>query len=293
MVGVAGPRTARGRIRWAPASPEGSISFGWVAHRSEVPVVLPPQREAEFWHVAPDRWRIEAAGEVRAVHDGERVVVWLADGPVSGTRLLAPGGPADLLHPVAPGGPRLPGGREPSTGSVAEAELLGRRCWHWTHEGGELWVDDASGCALRRTTAEGTLELTELEIDCLVENDLFSAPDDVPPAPPLGGVPPEPHEHPRRPDEPPFRVPWWPFGCTAFPIAGDPDVPEVLLVLQEAPSGTDLWLGIAPAGRDARTAGDSFHRWEGDGWTFALSWRGTLDETDLRQLVDSVPRAWT
>lgn len=98
---------------------------------------------------------------------------------------------------------------------------------------------------------------------------------------------------PREPDnEPSFVVPWWPRGGGSEVVSGDPSLPEVLLLLT-AMDGPEVHLGITRAGRTAPVrAGRSVHRWDGDGWSFALSYRGPADPELLARVAGSVPARW-
>ena len=103
--------------------------------------------------------------------------------------------------------------------------------------------------------------------------------------------PPRPRERPSAP----FQVVWWPHGVAGEPVAGDPEVPEVLLRLMTDGDrrSPQVWLGIAPDGHAARVQERAVvRRWDGDGWSFALSWRGDLTAEEVDRLVASTPRSW-
>jgi hypothetical protein len=253
--------------------------------------------EVEFWHAAPDRWRVDRPDGPLCRSDGTTAVVWSDDGLEVGGALLVFHGPPSLLHPPAD----LRFG-EPADGTVSPDELLGRRCWRWERPDASLWVDEQTGCALRIERAEGRLELTAFETDVELEAGLFAVPADVlagervkEPPPPRPGQLPVP---PRRVEAPSarFRVVWWPHGVAAEAVAGDAAVPEVLLRLMTdgAPTSPAVWLGIAPRGREPRVQSRAaVRRWDGEGWSFALSWRGEMSDEDVDRVVASTPPAWS
>jgi hypothetical protein len=299
---VASPRTARGRFVRSPTSGSERQSFAYAGPRP-VFAGVPADVEVEFWHGAPDRWRIDAPAGPVCRSDGVAAVAWSDRGVEVGPRLHLLGGPDVLLHPSAPHRSGRPGDRAPDdhTGTIVPAELLGRRCWRWETADGVVWVDEATGCALRQDSAQGRAELTAFEVDVDLDPALFVPPVDV--VPEAGAVRSDerpaapdafPGEPPGRP-EAPFRVVWWPFGVNSHVLAGDPAVPEVLLELRTTGADGDprFWLGVAPSGHRPRTRQRASTRtWEGDGWSFALSWRGDVSADDLDRVVASVPRSW-
>lgn len=291
---VASPRTARGRSLWSPAGESWRSRFTY-AGRRPVMAHVPAEIEVAFWHAAPGRWRVDAPEGPVCRSDGTTAVGWTPGGVDLGGALLVFHGPPDLLHPVdAHRGDEL-------DGTVTLDELLGRRCWRWERPASTVWVDEATGCALRIDSPDGRLELTAFEADVDLDPDLFSTPADVlagarptePPPSRPGQVaePPPGREQPRAP----FRVVWWPHGVAGEAVAGDPAVPDVLLqlVTDGERSSPQVWLGVAPAGREPRVQPRAaVRRWEGDGWSFALSWRGELPAEDVDRLVASTPRTW-
>ena len=265
---------------------------------------VPPDVEVEFWHGAPDRWRIDAPAGPICRSDGAGAVAWSDAGAQVGPRLHLLGGLDALVHPRPPERGRRPRDRSADdlTGTVEPAELLGRRCWRWKTSDGTTWVDEATGCALRQDSPQGRAELTDFSVDVEIDPGLFVTPADTvrdaeQAHPQEGSSAPvdEPaREHPARPAAP-FRVVWWPFGVASQVLAGDVAAPEVLLELRTRGADGDprFWLGVAPSGHRPRTRQRASTRtWEGDGWSFALSWRGEVSADELDRVVASVPRVW-
>ncbi len=299
---VASVPSATGTFRWAP---RGEGGFGWAfSGRPPALVQVPPDEDVAFWHVAPDRWRLEAAGELLAVSDGQRAVTWVSDGPRAGRTLLMPSGPAALLEPGHAGAgfaARRPGRDEVRDDQVERDDLLGRRAWRWRSGSSVWWLDEETGCGLRHESPGGTLELTGLRIGDRIDEAVVAVPA-VDPAEVVEWPPRRPGQEtaPAEPPLPPpsrrpeFTVTWWPAGALSYPHDGDPDAPEVLLVLNTVGDDTpEFVLGVAPAGTPARTMpGCAVRRWRGDGWEFALSWRGEVDPADVERVVASVPERW-
>ena len=283
---VAHPAAARGTYRWHTDRAQMSDGTGWFAFAGDIPAPLhvPPDTDVAFWYEAPGRWRIEVDGVLTGVCDGQRAVARTGDHVHAGSRLLAPGGPGRLLHPEPQDGP---------DGEVAADTRLGRACWRWTSRAATWWLDHDTGVALAYEDAVLRAELRALELTT-DGADFTLPPDLLAQARPL--VAPEPlddgggdeNEH----GEPEFTVPWWPGGTLCWPESGDADVPEVLLVLG-AGDRPRFWLGVAPLPRAAPVKQRArSHRWTGDGWSFALSWRGELSPEDLERVVASVPTTW-
>lgn len=299
---VAAPASASGVYRWRVVR-EAPESLGWFGYASEVPapVFVPPDVDVSFWHAAPGSWRLEVAGELLAVADGERALV-VDEGRVHvGAVLLAPRGPARLLQP---GRPQRGPYEEPALGEVHADERLGRRCWRWVAPDATWWLDHETGIALAYADADIAAELLELQLDCPIDPALFVPPpelleqgesvttrrvDDWTPLPDGREI-----EREQASWQPEFTVAWWPYGSSAYPESGDPTVPEALLVLL---TGGDpeprFWLGVAPQPRPAPTkAGARTRTWDGDGWSFALCWRDELPDELVDRVVASVPSAW-
>lgn len=290
-VAVASPRTARGRFRWTPPEPDWNVSVGWAGSGPPVMACVPDDVELAFWHAAPGSWRVEGPAGLVCTSDGRTAVVHRTDDIQVGGHLIMGVGPDGLLHP-SDGRSRRRLQQPDTSGTVAADELLGRPCWRWAAAERTLWVDDQTGCALRLDDADGSRELTAFEVDVEVDPALFAPPDGVTlpreerSARPAGPPPPRPTAG--------FTVAWWPQGAPGHPIEGDASVPELLLELHTASDDAPrFWLGVAPAGVPARVRrGSRVRRWDGDGWAFALSWRGELPDEDVEQVVASIPRAW-
>ena len=120
---VASPRTARGRSRWTPGEQPWRGTFTYGGRR---PVMCHPPAgvEVDFWHAAPDRWRLDVPDGPLCRSDGTTAVVWSDQGLQVSGALLVFSGPPQLLHPSAD--LRM---REVPDGEVSPDELLGRRCW--------------------------------------------------------------------------------------------------------------------------------------------------------------------
>ena len=270
---VADPSSARGTVvRQTTGRPSAR---GWHSFGEPVVVTMPIDEPVRFTYRSPACWRIETASRLVGISDGQQAVGSVEGVQTVGACLLVLGGPAELLHPGQP--PHL---ADPVSGPH---ELLGRRCWRWGDEQTAWWVDEQSGILLRADDPGGSTALTALELDVDLDEALFALPPDIPP------LPPEPVAEPSVAD---LTVVWWPTGCGAYPVAGDPDVPEVLLALMT--DGPEEWfLGIAPPGRPApRREGLPHRSWDGDGWAFALSHPPDVDPGDLDRVAASVPRSW-
>ena len=284
---VADVAAARGTYRWHSRRGEDADGVGWFAFAGDIPapLLVPPDTDVAFWYEAPGRWRIEEGGELLGVADGRQAVA-RAEGHVHvGSRLLAPSGPERLLRPDVQDG---------VFGEVAPDVLLGRHCWRWAAGAATWWLDHETGIALAYEDAALRAELLELELTA--DGADFTVPAElVAQAGPIVDLPPDEDgrlvEHRRAQWTPEFTVTWWPGGTLCWPDSGDARVPEVLLVLgSERPR---FWLGVAPEPRPAPVKrGSRVHRWTGEGWSFALSWRGELAEADLDRIVGSVPAAW-
>ena len=270
---VADPRSARGTV--VRQTTDRPSARGWHSFGEPVVVTMPTDEPVRFTYRSPACWRIETASRLVGLSDGRQAVGSIEGVQTVGACLLVLGGPAELLHPGQP-----PDLADPVTGPH---ELLGRGCWRWDDEQTAWWVDAQSGILLRADDLGGSTALTALELDVDLDAALFALPPDIPP------LPPEPVVEPFVAN---LTVVWWPTGCGAYLVAGDPDVPEVLLALMT--DGPEEWfLGIAPPGRPAPRREDLPHRsWDGDGWAFALSHPPDIDAGDLDRVVASVPRAW-
>ena len=224
---VASPRTARGRFVRSPATGSERQSFAFAGPR---PVLawVPADVEVEFWHGAPDRWRIDGPAGPVCRSDDAVAVAWSDNGVEVGPRLHLLGGPDALVHPQASDRFGRPGDEtsDDVAGTIEPAELLGRPCWRWVTPGSTTWVDEATGCALRQDTAQGRAEVTAFEVDIDLDPALFELPVDV--AGDAGAVRSDerpaarddvPGERPDRP-EAPFRVVWWPFGVAGHVLDG-------------------------------------------------------------------------
>jgi hypothetical protein len=283
---VADVPAARGTYRWR--SRRGSADdIGWFGFAGDIPAPLavPPGTDVAFWYAAPDRWRIEVDAELVGVSDGRTALARHGEDVHVGSRLLAPTGPARLLQPDA---------QDEPSGEVAADVLLDRACWRWTASATTWWLDHDTGVALAYEDAAVRAELLELELTA--DGADFTLPADLlAQGRPLVDLPPRESgretEQRRAQWRPEFTVPWWPRGTLCWPDSGDPAVPEVLLVLG---SGRPrFWLGVAPLPREAPVKRRArTHRWTGDGWSFALSWRGDLTQEELARVVGSVPAAW-
>lgn len=287
---VASVPSASGTFRWEP---RGAGGFGWAfSGRAPALVDVPAGADVAFWHVAPDRWRLEAGGELLAVSDGKRAAARVPGGVRVGPTLLMPCGPAVLLRPGHGGvGLSAHGDR---ADEVVREDLLGRRAWRWTSGQSVWWLDEETGCGLRQDGPGGALAFVELQTGVEIDRARFTVPriaaadvvewcDIEPPA-----------EQTPVPTGPPrFTVPWWPTGTLAYPEQGDPAVPEVLLVLATVEQTPAFFLGIAPAGVRARTRrGCAVRRWRSRDWEFALSWRGEVSPDDVDRVVASIPEQW-
>jgi len=297
---VARPVAARGTFRWSSNLPPGSKLTFRYAGRKPVPLFLPPNVEIAFWHAALDRWRLEVEGRLVGVSDGKTAVSWSDERAHVGSVLLAPSGPARLLTPEAE--------RGPGRGTVEFDTVAGRPCWRWTAPQQTWWLAVDTGLALAYEDADLRAELLSLELLDALDDALFTVP--VEAASLIRDPEPEdewqpttrPHAGPEDEPEPataddtapddPFTVCWWPSASYGEPVDGDPTVPEVLLRLP-ADSGRRFWLGVTPLPRTAPTRrGARVRRWTGDGWAFALSWRGQVADGDIDRVIASVPRRW-
>lgn len=258
-----------------------------------------------------------AAGEVR--HVGS--TLQLVSGP---DVLLRPGPPAPPYDAAQPH--RGPGADREllAVGDVAADELLGRGCWRWTSPYGTWWLDALTGVLLQVITPYRSARLLELTVEQDVaaaefavpadllaravpvpdpfqgrDRDLFAVGLDIDPDCTVEGVPAPGAAAPKPASigDTDFTVCWWPEPADSRLVRGDPDVPEVLLQLDTGGAGTRFWLGVAPAGRaapalDPEDDDVEVYRWDGDGWTYALSWQDAVSREDLARLVASIPRSW-
>lgn len=225
------------------------------------------------WDSGPD----DASRDV----DSPDGVAGPSDGPGRGS------GPDDDRSAPGSGGLETPG-------PVTADRVADRPCWRWDRGEDVVWVDEQTGCLLRSQSDRGVLELTEVAFDEAVDPAVFALPDDLP-APPPSALPERPvRQEPAPPEPPGFRVPWWPGGCESQPVAGDPDVPEVLSVLlSHREGGPTFWVGVAPAGRLAPVRSRRrYRRWEGDGCSLSLSWSGDVPDAVVDRMVASMPTAW-
>lgn len=220
---VASVPSASGTFRWES---HGEFGFGWFFSGPPPALVdVPAGEDVAFWHVPPDRWRLEVRGELRAVSDGTRAAAWVPDGVRVGPTLLMPSGPAALLLP-GHGGAR-PTAEDGHTDEVARDDLLGRRVWRWRSGTSAWWLDEETGCGLRHEQAGGAMSFTELQLDVDIDPARFTVPDIA-----RDGVvewchvePPD--QVPRlSPSAPEFTVAWWPTGALSHPDRGDPTVPS-------------------------------------------------------------------
>lgn len=266
---VSGLPSARARVRRV-ARGRARGTFGWIG---EPPLLVdvPAGGEMDVLLAAHGRWRLEVDGVLRAVADGRRAAAWYGGELRTGGALLGPA--QDLLAPRT---------RE-TGGTVAREDLLGRRAWRWEHGPVTRWVDEQTGALLRLDGPDGRVEVTSLEVGGALDDALFEVP---------GPPPPQAQRQVARPQDPSFSVPWWPDGCLAWPVEGDPDVPEVLLQLGTA-SGDGWQLAVAPDGVPLRQPrGGPVRRWSGDGWAFALSHPRDVGAEEVDRVVASVPRVW-
>ena len=286
---VAHPAAARGTYRWHTGRAEVADGVGWIAFAGDVPAPLhvPPDTDVAFWYEAPGRWRLEVDGALVGVEDGQQAVSRWADHVHAGSRLLAPGGPARLLQPEP---------HDEPYGEVSADVRLGRACWRWTSPAATWWLDHETGVGLAYEDADlraelRTLELTAAGADFTVPPDLLAQGRPlVGPALLEDG---REVERERAQWQPEFTVTWWPGGTLCWPESGDADVPEVLLVLGTV-ERLRVWLGVAPMPRPAPVKPRArSHRWTGDGWSFALSWRGELAPEDVERVAASVPARWS
>ena len=276
---VAGPTTATGALVWTPG--DGDLAFGWCSFGGPPLLVqLPPGVELRFSFDGPRRWAVDGPDGPLGRSDGRRGVAW-RDGDIEVGELLLVPPPEELLLPTPP---------HEAGGDVVAAERLGRPCWRWTTADAVRWVDDETGCLLAQRTAAGTLALTAFEPGARVDPALFDLTDL---AGPEAGPPPSLVTS-APPPAPAFSVPWWPHGALSYPVAGDPAVPELLVLLNtgdvRAPS---VWLGVAPLGRRAPVRpGVRSRRWDGEDCALSLSWTRDLSDEDAERVVASVPRWW-
>ena len=293
--------------RWRRESASGSAELGGWFGAAPVAVDLPASGEVEFWYQAPDRWRLEHNGSLLAVTDGHRAWARSPDGVLVGGELLMPGGPQELLEPQVLEHRRLSGltfGEDDQDVGVVVGrdDLLGREAWMLRTGEAVWWLDEQTGCALRRQTGHDLLELTAFDTDVELDELLFS----VPAASPAGeessgeeqgwaGLV-QWQERARQRHLAPqadFTVAWWPYGTEALPIEGDPSLPDVLLDLTVGRDTPQIYLGVAPAGQQPRThRGCQVRTWTSPSWAFALSWHGDLTDGNLAEIIASVPAEW-
>lgn len=260
------------------------LSFGWVAFGGPPLFVdLPVGVEVKFVYGGAGCWALEGPDGPLARTDGRRAVVWQDGGVEVGASLMAVPGPEQLLLP------EVPQHRE-GAHQVQADELLGRPCWRWSIGDEVRWVDEETGCLLKRVTSAGSLELTRFEPGAPVDRSLFDLDEWAGPQVKESGS----RAIREKRIEPTFLVPWWPRGALSFPVAGDPDVPSLLVLLNTGESrGPSVWVGVAPPGVPAPVRpGVKSRRWDGQDCSLSLSWTRDVSEDDVERIIASIPGGW-
>lgn len=282
---VAGTTTAVGAVVWTPGDQE--LSFGWVSFGGPPLLVqLPAGVEVGFAFDGPRRWSLHGPDGPLARSDGRRAVAWRADGVEAGGELMAVPNPEWLLLPGPPAAD--PGGE------VVQDERLGRPCWRWTAQDDVRWVDDETGCLLAHHTPAGAFELTGFVPGAPVDPALFDVEAEAGAA--VAAPPSRPQRQARSeaPAHPGFTVPWWPHGASSYPVAGDPELPSLLVELMTDGPRPSLWVGVAPPGRRAPVRpGVRSRRWDGEDCSLSLSWTRDLSDDDVERVVASIPGRWS
>ncbi|MDG3012667.1 hypothetical protein G4X40_21225 [Rhodococcus sp. D2-41] len=268
------------------------------------------EREVEFWHQSPDRWRIEDELGLWYLDDGERVLLRTGNDMalVSLTTHLGP-----LPHPrtvlgTVFGGRRVFGWSDDFTrplGSGTPVVVAGRRATEFRLAATpgkradkpyplRVAVDERTGIPLRVATPEAGYvhEIVALDVDSILPPDIFEW------RGPVSTATRDERERRRAGQnwarEQDLPVPrWWPRGVSYSPREGDPETGAFratldvngLAVLFRWPCGTALPEKWKDGFRQY-----PLHEWADEEWHWALLVDTPLSESDLARVVESIPR---
>ncbi|QDQ98706.1 hypothetical protein [Tomitella fengzijianii] len=268
--------------------------------------------EIEFWHEAPDRWRIEDEYGLWYLDDGDRVLL-RTDNGIEHVSLTGHLGPRRSQHPRtvlgnAFGAGRMFGWAEDfprPLNSGTPVTVAGRQATEFQLAASpgryadkpyplRVAADDQSGLPLRIAVPEKrhVREIVAIDLDAALPPDVFAWHGAVSTATR------DAHEHRRAGQnwarEQQLPVPrWWPRGVHYYANEGDPDtgafraVLDVnsLAVLLRWPCGSEL----PDSWKDGfRT--HPVHRWDDERWQWALLVDTPLSDDDLARVIESIPQ---
>lgn len=262
--------------------------------------------ETRFWHVVPDRWRVEDEQGVWHLHDGRRLLVRSGDQmqemPANAAIYYGEGHPQELL-----GTRHEMGGRFSDTddfsiplGPGEQVEVAGRRAWEFRLAPPKrkphplaISIDDVTGAVLRMAIPEAgyLIEMAEFIPEADIADETFD----------WQGPISTDHLRQREEElakrrwleEQRFPSPrWWPAGFGYMACEGDPRTGSFYVAL-EVPGDPELarWplKGKPPPHWKARSRRRHVHSWSDDRWYWALSVEEALSDADLAKVIASIP----
>lgn len=283
-----------------------AVGFASVRGRmvSQVPDSEQAWVEVWFWHVPPDRWRIEDDRGLRDLDDGQQRLIRDGDGRIQ--RLPHTGLHWTQGHPVELLG-RANAGHHPfgdpndfstPTAGPVEVKVAGRQAWEFTvapppHKPSPLRLacDDETGAVVRMTSpvTGARLEMVDFHPNVDIAAERF---------PWTGTVRTDWAEQIQqefrgeqwlRQHRPPVPR-WWPGGVNHVPLYADPDTGAFTIELEVPGSPT-----LARTPRDGavpdwcgRDNGRHIHQWSDETWDWALAANEPLAEDELATFVDSL-----